>query len=244
MSSGSPKKPNASTAIFCRDTSRDKRIIVLKQPVGVVGIDHAVELPERHDCPQARPALAAGCTIVDQAGRGNPLLGHWPWRPWREQAGIPAGVLNVITGNAVRPSARNVFQPEAAQDHLHRLHTRSASILPANSRRTRMKKVSWSWAATRRSSSSTMPTSKGGRGCDDLQVPQQRPDLRVRQPDLCAAGVYDAFAAKLAAAVSKTEASATASADGVTTGPLINEDAVPRSSITSRTQVEQGRAKC
>ena len=38
---------------------------------------------------------------------------------------------------------------------------------------------------------------------DDLQVPQQRPDLRLRQPDLRAGRVYDAFAAKLSAAVKK-----------------------------------------
>ena len=94
-------------------------------------------------------------------------------------------------------------QPDRAQAHLHRLdrgrQDADGSSAPARSRSSR-----WSSAATRPSSCSTMPTStRRSQGAIASQVPQHRPDLRLRQPHLVQDGVYDAFAAKLAEAVRK-----------------------------------------
>ncbi len=45
-----------------------KAILVLKQPIGVVYRDHAVELPQRHDHPQGRPGHRRRLHLRDQAG--------------------------------------------------------------------------------------------------------------------------------------------------------------------------------
>jgi succinate-semialdehyde dehydrogenase / glutarate-semialdehyde dehydrogenase len=71
---------------------------VLKQPIGVVRRDHAVELPAAMITRKAGPALAAGCTIVSSP-RADAALGARARRA-RQRAGIPAGVFSVVTGGA------------------------------------------------------------------------------------------------------------------------------------------------
>ena len=60
----------------------DKRLIVIKQPIGVNRRHHSVELPRRDDHPQSRPALAAGCTMSSSCV-ANPVCLHSPWLSWR-----------------------------------------------------------------------------------------------------------------------------------------------------------------
>jgi succinate-semialdehyde dehydrogenase/glutarate-semialdehyde dehydrogenase len=77
----------------------DKRIIVLKVPVGVVAAITPWNFPAAMITRKAGPALAAGCTFVIKPASATPYsalaLGVLA-----EQAGIPAGVFNVITGSA------------------------------------------------------------------------------------------------------------------------------------------------
>ncbi len=77
----------------------DKRIIVLKEPVGVVAAITPWNFPAAMITRKAGPALAAGCTFVIKPASATPYsalaLGVLA-----EQAGIPAGVFNVITGSA------------------------------------------------------------------------------------------------------------------------------------------------
>jgi succinate-semialdehyde dehydrogenase/glutarate-semialdehyde dehydrogenase len=78
---------------------RDRRIIVLKQPVGVVASITPWNFPSAMIARKVGPALAAGCTIVCKPASQTPFsalaLGELA-----ERAGIPAGVLNVVTGSA------------------------------------------------------------------------------------------------------------------------------------------------
>ncbi|MGO4452456.1 NAD-dependent succinate-semialdehyde dehydrogenase, partial [Phyllobacterium sp. TAF24] len=76
---------------------RDKRIIVLKQPVGVVGAITPWNFPNAMIARKIAPALAAGCTIVAKPAEQTPLSAI-ALAVLAERAGIPAGVLNVITG--------------------------------------------------------------------------------------------------------------------------------------------------
>jgi succinate-semialdehyde dehydrogenase/glutarate-semialdehyde dehydrogenase len=77
-----------------------RRIVVLKQPVGVVGAITPWNFPNAMITRKAGAALAAGCTIVVKPAPATPLsalaLGLLA-----EEAGIPAGVLNIVTGDAV-----------------------------------------------------------------------------------------------------------------------------------------------
>jgi succinate-semialdehyde dehydrogenase len=78
---------------------RDKRIVVIKQPVGVCAAITPWNFPLAMITRKAGPALAAGCTMVLKPASQTPLsalaLG---WLA--QQAGVPAGVFNVITGAA------------------------------------------------------------------------------------------------------------------------------------------------
>src|ERR1700722_10808575 len=77
----------------------DKRIMVLRQPVGVVAAITPWNFPSAMITRKAGPAIAAGCTMVLKPATQTPLsalaLAELAMR-----AGIPAGVFNVITGSA------------------------------------------------------------------------------------------------------------------------------------------------
>ena len=77
----------------------DRRIMVLKQPVGVVGAITPWNFPAAMITRKVGPAIAAGCTVVLKPSELTPysafaiaLLG--------EEAGLPRGVLNIVTGDA------------------------------------------------------------------------------------------------------------------------------------------------
>jgi succinate-semialdehyde dehydrogenase / glutarate-semialdehyde dehydrogenase len=80
--------------------ARNRRIVTLKQPIGVVAAITPWNFPNAMITRKAGAALAAGCTIVIKPAPETPFsalalaeLAH--------RAGIPAGVFNVITGDAI-----------------------------------------------------------------------------------------------------------------------------------------------
>ena len=77
----------------------DKRILVTKEPVGVVAAITPWNFPSAMIARKAAPALAAGCTIVIKPAEVTPLSAL-ALAELAERAGIPAGVVNVITGKA------------------------------------------------------------------------------------------------------------------------------------------------
>ena len=74
---------------------RDKRIMVLKQPVGVVGSITPWNFPNAMIARKVAPALAAGCTFVARPAELTPLSAL-AMAVLAERAGVPAGVFNVI----------------------------------------------------------------------------------------------------------------------------------------------------
>ncbi len=77
--------------------SGDKRIVVIKQPVGVVASITPWNFPNAMIARKAAAALAAGCTFV---ARPSPLtpLSALAMAELAERAGVPAGVFNVVVG--------------------------------------------------------------------------------------------------------------------------------------------------
>ncbi len=75
----------------------DRRILVLKEPVGVCAIITPWNFPNAMITRKVAPALAAGCTVVIKPSEFTPFsalaLGVLA-----ERAGIPAGVINIVTG--------------------------------------------------------------------------------------------------------------------------------------------------
>jgi succinate-semialdehyde dehydrogenase/glutarate-semialdehyde dehydrogenase len=80
----------------------DKRNIVLRQPVGVVAAITPWNFPLAMITRKAGPALAAGCTFVCKPAHQTPYSALAA-AALAERAGVPAGVLNVVTGVAAAP---------------------------------------------------------------------------------------------------------------------------------------------
>src|SRR5271155_2903067 len=77
----------------------DKRIVVIKQPIGVVASITPWNFPNAMITRKCAPALAAGCPVVIKPASQTPLSAT-ALAELAERAGIPAGVLNVVTGSA------------------------------------------------------------------------------------------------------------------------------------------------
>ena len=77
----------------------DKRAVVIKQPVGVAAMITPWNFPNAMITRKAGPALAAGCTVVLKPAEQTPFSAL-AMAELAERAGIPKGVLNIITGDA------------------------------------------------------------------------------------------------------------------------------------------------
>ncbi|MBX7146700.1 MAG: NADP-dependent succinate-semialdehyde dehydrogenase [Alphaproteobacteria bacterium] len=77
----------------------DKRIIVIKEPIGVVAAITPWNFPSAMITRKCAPAMAAGCTIVVKPATQTPLSAL-ALAELSVRAGVPAGVFNVITGSA------------------------------------------------------------------------------------------------------------------------------------------------
>ncbi|MCJ2181509.1 NAD-dependent succinate-semialdehyde dehydrogenase [Novosphingobium sp. 1949] len=77
----------------------DRRILVVKQPVGVVGAITPWNFPNAMITRKLGPALAAGCTMVIKPASATPFSAL-AIAKLCAMAGIPAGVVNVVTGSA------------------------------------------------------------------------------------------------------------------------------------------------
>ena len=80
-------------------SSSDKRILVLRQPVGVVAAITPWNFPLAMIARKVGPALAAGCTVVLKAASATPLSAIAILKAF-DEAGLPAGVLNLVNGSA------------------------------------------------------------------------------------------------------------------------------------------------
>ena len=80
-------------------SKKSGRMLVLKQPVGVVGAITPWNFPLAMITRKISPALAAGCTVVLKPAPETPLCGL-ALAVLAEEAGVPPGVLNMVTGDA------------------------------------------------------------------------------------------------------------------------------------------------
>jgi succinate-semialdehyde dehydrogenase/glutarate-semialdehyde dehydrogenase len=88
----------------------DKRLLVLRQPVGVVAAITPWNFPLAMITRKAGPALAAGCTFVCKPAGQTPFSALAA-ALLAERAGVPAGVLNIVTGQASAIGAEMTSNP-------------------------------------------------------------------------------------------------------------------------------------
>src|SRR5262245_29193811 len=88
----------------------DKRIVVTKEPIGVVACITPWNFPLAMITRKAGPAIASGCTVVLKPASQTPFSAL-ALAELAERAGVPKGVFNVITGSAAEIGAELTSNP-------------------------------------------------------------------------------------------------------------------------------------
>jgi len=203
----------------------DARIVVLKQPVGVVAAITPWNFPIAMITRKAAPALAVGCTMIIKPSEETPLCAL-ALAELAERAGVPAGVLNVLTGDAPTIVGAMMKSPDVRKVSFTG-STEVGKILMRQSADT-VKKVSMELGGN-------APLIVFDDADLDLAVKGAIASKyrNVGQTCVCANrmfiqdGIYDRFAEKLVEAVKKMKV-APGNESGSELGPLINEDAVAK----------------
>lgn len=209
--------------------SNDKRVVCIKQPVGVVACITPWNFPNAMLARKIAPALAAGCTVVCKPANETPLSAN-ALAELATRAGIPAGVINILCGKTEEIGEELTSNP-TVRKLTFTGSTAVGKLLMAQCAGT-MKRMSMEL---------------GGNApfivFDDADLDAAVAGAMIckfrnaGQTCVCAnrilvqEGVYDEFAEKLAAAVAGIKMG-DGTEEGVTVGPLISTEAV--ANVTSR----------
>lgn len=206
----------------------DKRIVVIKQPIGVAAAITPWNFPSAMITRKAAPALAAGCTMVLKPAPQTPFSAL-ALAELATQAGIPAGVFNVVTADVA--GSRAVGEVLCSSPVVRKLSFTGSTAVG-------MKLMEQSAPTLKK-----LSLELGGNApfivFDDADVDAAVQGAMISkyrnagQTCVCAnrlyvqEGIYDSFAEKLALAVQKLKVG-NGLEEGVTTGPLIDEKAVSK----------------
>ena len=206
----------------------DKRIVVLKEPVGVCAAITPWNFPAAMITRKAGPALAAGCTMVIKPAEQTPLtalaMGELAMR-----AGIPAGVLNIVTCDIdqVAQVGAALTRSPVVRKLSFTGSTEVGRLLMRECADT-IKKMSLELGGN--APFIVFDDADLDAAIDGAMTSKYR---NAGQTCVCAnrlyvqAGVYDAFAAKLAERVGKLKVGDGTQA-GVEQGPLIDQAAIAK----------------
>ena len=207
-------------------TAANKRYLTIKQPIGVVAAITPWNFPIAMITRKVAPALAAGCTIVVKPAEDTPLCAL-ALAKLAEKAGVPAGVLNIVT----TLDARGTGEVLCADPRVRKL-TFTGS--------TEVGKILYRQCAD---TVKKLTLELGGNAplliFDDADLDQAVAGAMASkyrnagQTCVCAnrilvqSGIYDRFAEALAKAAEKLVVGP-GTAAGVNVGPLINADAIAK----------------
>lgn len=218
----------------------DRRIAVIKQPVGVVGSITPWNFPSAMIARKVGPALAVGCAVVEKPAEDTPLSAL-AMAELGERAGIPPGIFNVVTGM----DASALGAEMCANDKVRKVtFTGSTEVGRILMRQCAdgIKKLSLELGGN-------APFIVFDDADLDAAVEGAMASKYRNSGQTCVCSnrifahetIYDEFAAKLAAAVERLSVG-DGFDRGTTTGPLINETAVEKVEAHIADAVEQGAA--
>ena len=217
--------------------SPDKRIVCIKQPVGVVAAITPWNFPNAMIARKAAPALAAGCTIVIKPASETPLSA-FAMAELAERAGVPAGVINVVAGSS------SAIGGELTANPLVRKLTFTGST-PVG------KMLTEACAATMKKTSMELGGNAPFIVFDDADLDAAIQGAMISkyrnagQTCVCSNrlfvqdNVYDAFVEKLVAATAALTVG-DGMVDGITIGPLVNAKAVADVDSLVQASVQSG----
>ena len=159
--------------------AKGRRILVLKEPIGVFAAITPWNFPAAMITRKAGPGWAAGCTGVIRPASQTPFSAL-ALAVLAERAGMPAGVCNVLTGGSSAMGGELTVQSAGAETVVHRLDRggcEAAGAVRADDQEDQH------GTGRQRAVHRVRRRRSGCRGGwrDGQQVPQHRPDLRVRQ---------------------------------------------------------------
>ncbi|HEX4768055.1 MAG TPA: NAD-dependent succinate-semialdehyde dehydrogenase [Lichenihabitans sp.] len=202
-----------------------RRILVTREPVGVVGAITPWNFPSSMIARKLGPALAAGCTIVIKPATQTPYSGL-AWGVLAEMAGVPKGVVSVLTGSASAIGGELTRNP-AVRKITFTGSTPVGKLLVEQCART-LKRVSMELGGN--APFIVFDDADLERAVEGAMVAKYR---NSGQTCVCTnrfivqAGVHDAFVEKLAAAAGALKVGNGLEA-GVQQGPLIDAKAVAK----------------
>src|ERR1700759_2890038 len=215
----------------------DRRFIVVKEPVGVCCAITPWNFPAAMITRKAGPALAAGCTMVLKPAESTPLSA-FALAVLAERAGIPAGVFSVLTGSSKEIGGEMTSNPDVRKVTFTG-STEVGRLLMKQSANT-IKKLSLELGGN--APFIVFDDADLDAAVEGAIISKYR---NAGQTCVCAnrlyvqAGVYDAFAEKLVAAVKKLKVG-NGLEPGVLQGPLIDQAAVEKVEEHIQDAVSQG----
>ena len=201
----------------------DARILVLRQPTGVVAAITPWNFPAAMITRKVAPALAAGCTVVLKPASETPLTAL-ALAELADRAGIPPGVFNVVTGGS--SDIGGVLTSHPAIRLVNFTGSTEVGKLLMRQASTTVKKVALELGGN--APFIVFDDADLDAAVEGAMTSKFR---NMGQTCVCAnrvyaqSGIHDAFVAKLTAAVEGLKVGDGA-AEGVTQGPLINDKAV------------------
>jgi succinate-semialdehyde dehydrogenase / glutarate-semialdehyde dehydrogenase len=203
----------------------DRRLVVIKQPIGVCAAITPWNFPAAMIARKAGPALASGCTMVARPATSTPYSAL-ALAVLAERAGIPAGAFNVLTGSSKEIGGELTSNPDVRKITFTG-STEVGRLLMKQSSST-VKKLSMELGGN--APFIVFDDADLDAAVEGAIISKYR---NAGQTCVCAnrlyvqAGVYDAFAEKLVAAVAKLKVG-NGFEPGVEQGPLIDHAAVEK----------------
>ena len=213
------------------------RVLVLKQPVGVVGAITPWNFPLAMITRKISPALAAGCTVVVKPAPETPLSAL-ALAELAVRAGFPPGVINVVTGDAEKIGGELTSNPQVRMITFTG-STEVGKLLMRQSAGT-VKKLSLELGGNAPFivfDDADLDAAVAGAMASKFRNSGQTCVSANRI--LVQSGIYDRFARKLAEAVSNLKVG-DGMEEGVAQGPLINEAGLLKVEAHVADALEQG----
>jgi succinate-semialdehyde dehydrogenase/glutarate-semialdehyde dehydrogenase len=202
----------------------DKRIVTLKQPIGVVAAITPWNFPNAMITRKCAPAMAAGCPIVIKPGAETPLSAL-ALAELAERAGVPKGIFNIVTTSRSSDVGGEMTSNPIVRKLSFTGSTPIGKLLMRQCADT-VKKMSLELGGNAPFivfDDADLDAAVAGAMASKYRNAGQTCVCANRI--LVQAGIYDAFAAKLGEAVKNLKVG-NGQDDGVTQGPLINDKAV------------------
>lgn len=216
---------------------KERRILVTREPIGVVSCITPWNFPSSMLARKIGPAIAAGCTVVCKPAEATPYSGL-AWAKLAQMAGIPDGVINIITGDPAEIGEELTTHP-AVRKVTFTGSTRVGKIILEQCSRT-VKKCSMELGGNAPFIVfDDADVDSAVEGAIAAKFRNSGQTCVCTNRFLAQSGIYDTFVEKLVARTSALKVGQYTE-EGVQQGPIINQAAVEKCELFVKDAMEHG----